>query len=225
MQRSYAFTFSWLVALGASACGNPNTTPDTSSGGGGAGATSTTSSSSTGQGGAGLDLTCDDYCDRIMAGCIDGNQQYPSREACMSTCATFPLGSLDDTRGDTLGCRIYQLGFLALAADTKCAHGGPSGGDLRGGPEGICGDGCEAFCALEASACAGSEAQYATTAECLASCDLFPGPQSTDDFDVGDQSGDTFNCRLYHLVAATTDPATHCPHTAPSEVEDPCSGP
>jgi len=30
----------------------------------------------------------------------------------------------------------------------------------------------------------------------------------------GDTSGNTFECRVYHLGAAAGDPATHCPHAA-----------
>jgi len=213
------------VACGSSDVdGTGGASGDGGAGQGGATATGATGTGATGTGGDSAELTCDYYCAKIMGNCVDGNQQYPSEESCQAACETYPPGALGDRRGDTLGCRIYQLGFLKLSADTKCAHGGPSGGDLRGGLDGICGDGCEAFCALEAAVCDGENQQYADSSACLAACDAFPGPESSNDFDVGDQAEDTFNCRLYHLTAATSDPATHCPHTKPSETGDPCSG-
>ncbi len=214
-----------IVALAASsaACGSSSGDGSGGAGGGeaGQGGAATTSQ---GTGGDAPELTCDYYCSKIMTGCVDGNQQYPSEESCQVACETYPPGTLADKRGDTLGCRIYQLGFLRLSADTKCAHGGPSGGDLHGGIDGICGDGCQAFCTLEEAVCTGANQQYADSEACLAACNAFPGPESSNDFDVGDQAEDTFNCRLYHLTAATSDPAVHCPHTKVAETGDPCTG-
>jgi len=196
-----------------------------SSGGGGSGDQGGGGSGASGLGGegGGAELGCDHYCATIVEACVMGNQQYADVPSCLSVCASFPPGTLADQTGDTLGCRLYQLGFTDLAADTKCAHGGPSGGDLHGGLGGICGDGCEAFCNLETLACTGPDEQYATVVECLAACADFPGPSSSDDFDTGDSTGDTFNCRLYHLTAAATEPATHCIHTKPMAAGDPCS--
>jgi hypothetical protein len=208
-----------LAALLA-ACGD-----SAQSGGGGSGDHGGGGSGASGLGGqgGGAELTCDSYCATVTQACVAGNLQYASLANCLAVCPSFPLGTLQDQIGDTLGCRIYQLGFTDLAADTKCAHGGPSGGDLHGGLGGICGDGCEAFCNLEAIACTGPDQQYATADECLAACGEFPGPSSSDDFDAGDSSGDTFNCRLYHLTAAATEPGTHCIHTKPMASGDPCS--
>ncbi|MFO0551325.1 MAG: hypothetical protein U0271_23245 [Polyangiaceae bacterium] len=207
------FAFPVLVACGDSGTGGTGGL----GGGGSAGA-----GGAAGSGGAPPELTCDYYCSTIDARCFDGNQQYSTVDDCLAVCDSFPVGALGDTTGDSLGCRIYQVGFTKKAADTKCAHAGPSGGDQRGGAGGICGDGCEAFCNLEMQACTGANQQYATNDDCMTACDAFPGSAAADDFDTGDTSGDTFNCRLYHATAAATDPDIHCTHTKVGTPNDPC---
>ena len=204
-----------FAMAGSQACG------DSGSGTGGAGSSSLTATASSGEGGAAT-LGCQYYCDRITSLCTDQNQQYLDLANCLTVCSSFPLGALGDKSADTLGCRIVEEEFLKMAPDTKCAHAGPSGGDLRGTQPGICGDGCEAFCNLEAVTCTDTLAQYASKAECMTACQSFPGQASSDDFDLGDTAGDTYNCRLYHLVAAASDPDTHCKHTKPSATGDPC---
>lgn len=66
---------------------------------------------------------------------------------------------------------------------------------------------CSSYCTDIQAACTGDNAQYASEAECLSSCEGF-ATTGTD----GDTSGDTLQCRVYHTGAAATDPATHCAH-------------
>jgi hypothetical protein len=220
MNRNWALAGGVAAATALTgACGD-----STSGGGGSTSSIVASASASSGQGGAGA-LTCDFYCSKVMPSCLSQNQQYLDLANCLSVCASFSPGALDDQKKDTLGCRVAEAGFVKVAPDTKCAHAGPSGGDLRGSQPGICGDGCEAFCNLEPMACTGAQQQYASASECMTACAAFPGQMSSDDFDTGDVKGNTFNCRLYHAVAAASDPLTHCPHTKPSATADPCTGP
>jgi hypothetical protein len=64
---------------------------------------------------------------------------------------------------------------------------------------------CADFCAGEIVTCPET---YADEAACLAECDAWAC--GTED----DTAGNTLACRVYHLGAAQTDAATHCPHTA-----------
>jgi hypothetical protein len=159
-------------------------------------------------------LTCDDYCTEVMVDCTAGYQQYVDASHCKAVCASFPEGTLSDTKNDTLGCRIYHGGGPAKAnAALHCGHSGPNGGDIDptdGAVGPACGEGCEAFCNLAETACTGANQQYTDTAACMAECKTFKA--STKPFDVSQTSADDFNCRFYHASAASIDPATHCKH-------------
>ena len=65
-------------------------------------------------------------------------------------------------------------------------------------------DQCATFCGDYETTC-GAEVAWAT---CAADCEgLALG-------EAGATSGDTFECRVYHLSVAADDAATHCPHAA-----------
>jgi hypothetical protein len=175
---------------------------------------SMSSSSSTGSGGTGggAGLSCEAYCTTIMAGCTADNAQYPSQDSCVASCAGFPEGTAADMGGNTLGCRTYHAGVAddsAANATAHCHHAGPSGGD------GTCGMNCEGFCSVAMAVCTGANAQWNTADECNTDCTAFMF-DPTNTFDVtNDTSGNTYNCRLYHLTNAARDAAsatTHCPH-------------
>jgi len=68
---------------------------------------------------------------------------------------------------------------------------------------------CDAYCTAVAANCSGAEAQYGSTATCLAACAAFP--QGT----LGDMSGNSLECRAYHAGAAASDATTHCVHAGP----------
>jgi hypothetical protein len=54
--------------------------------------------------------------------------------------------------------------------------------------------------------CTGSNAVY-TAAMCMTKCALIPTSGQPND-----TSGDSVQCRIYHLGAAAADPVLHCPH-------------
>ncbi len=142
------------------------------------------------------ELSCDYYCELMEATC-------GGLADCQEVCATFhgwPEGPGIGAGGNTLGCRIAQ----AQAGD--CTAASPSGGN-------VCGTWCEVYCDLEAKNCPDGDSLYADHAECLAACDdFFDGGQA------GETSGDSVQCRIYHLgVAGDPDAggaAVHCPHGA-----------
>jgi hypothetical protein len=59
--------------------------------------------------------------------------------------------------------------------------------------------------------------------QCLSACDIVPDLSRPPDnlrYNVSQQSGDSLQCRLFHVSAATMDPTTHCIHAAGGS---PCS--
>lgn len=148
----------------------------------------------------GTNAACTAYCTAIMTNCTGANAQYPSMAICQSTCSRFAPGTAADMAGNTLGCRAYHATAAATGV-VHCPHAGPSG-------DGICGANCEGFCSVAATAC---PTAFATTAACMTACAGFTGVAGHYT-SMGSTSGNTFNCREYHLTAATADPATHCGH-------------
>lgn len=70
---------------------------------------------------------------------------------------------------------------------------------------------CANYCATVMAHCAGTNAQWETLGDCLASCATWPlGTEA-------DNAGNTLGCRLYHAgVPATNNATIHCPHGGPS---------
>jgi hypothetical protein len=161
--------------------------------------------------------TCAAYCAKIMASCTGASAQYPSTDACLAACATFPPGTPGNTSGDSLACRATHTGS---ATPSECANAGPTGGDTRavdGG--GTCGDGCAAFCDLAQTVCTGTNAQFADKATCLSSlgCGFF-APLANPPYSMADTSKNDFGCRMYYLTLAAADSAsavTNCKKIVP----------
>ena len=142
---------------------------------------------------------CDSYCATITMNCGGEFTQYGSPEMCQGACAAFPPGVPGEMANNTLACRSYHAEAAAMANDVHCTHAGPGG-------DGACGSNCEGFCGIAGKYC--PEA-WADTDACLTAC---AGFNTAERYDASDIAGDTFACRLYHLTAATIDPATHCGH-------------
>lgn len=144
-------------------------------------------------------VDCQSYCDLVMLNCAGDFSQYGSDQTCETSCAAFAPGSPGDTSGNSLACRHYHAGAAAMANDVHCGHAGP-GGDMA------CGSNCEGFCAIAGKYCPDA---WPDNDACIVACSGF----ATDEvYDANDVSGDTFACRLYHVTAASLDPATHCAH-------------
>ena len=213
-----------LLAVLLSACGSSSSDGgDAGTGGSATGGTSETGGTPDGgaTGGTGGGATggeadastpaadCDGYCAAVQAACTGANAQYADDAACQTACAGFATTGMDgDTSGDTLQCRLYHVGVAADDPDTHCGHAGPDGG-------GVCvdaapADPCEAYCQDIQAACTGDNAQFADDGACMAACMHYAATGMD-----GDTSGDTLQCRVYHVGAAADDPATHCMHAGP----------
>ncbi len=162
--------------------------------------------------------TCAAYCAAIQAACTGDNAQYSSEADCVEYCtnvAAFELGADGDQTGNTVGCRSYHAGVASTTdPDVHCAHAGPTGGAA-------CGTWCENYCHLAEKNCTEDNALYADDAACATACEAF----RTDGV-IGDATGDTVQCRMYHLgTPASGDPTTHCGHGGETPTDfcvDPC---
>jgi hypothetical protein len=70
---------------------------------------------------------------------------------------------------------------------------------------------CDVYCAAAGANCTDANALYGDDATCHQVCEHFP---ETGDVNAAD--GNSVQCRLYHLGAAKSDPATHCAHGSAS---------
>jgi hypothetical protein len=140
---------------------------------------------------------------------------------------------------DTLGCRLWHAHKAEGDPATHCRHAGPLGSQacctVPDGAAGCEPRPCEPFCKLDLAYCGGDRlgAVYGNMqGYCHSVCSSdagFPyvagsqggsadGGMAFDLFDENGQlweSGDTLNCRLWHLqkALATGDLNFHCPHT------------
>ena len=173
--------------------------PMTTSGGTSTGGDDTSTGDATTADPTGSGLSCAAYCGTIATNCIAEWTQWGMDAFCMSACELFPVGTVDDLMGNTLGCRTYHAGAAAMDPSVHCVHAGPGG-------SGACGANCDGFCSLARGAC---PEEWPDAATCPTAC---MGFADTEPYDASDVGGDTFACRLYHATAATKDPVTHCAH-------------
>jgi hypothetical protein len=78
---------------------------------------------------------------------------------------------------------------------------------------------CENYCTLIEANCTGANDQFASMQNCLDTCESYPRGMLTDTM------GNTLGCRIYHSMAAASDPGTHCGHAGPlggGECGEPC---
>lgn len=160
-------------------------------------------------------LSCEAYCETIQSVCAGNNLQFSSTDACIGLCSTYPVGTLDDESGNTLGCRIHVLETSqAMIEGSDCAAAGPGG-------DGVCGSNCESFCTSMVTVCPQS---FESKGDCMAVCDPLAdcGTYSVDPNTTPDDP--SVQCRLYHISAAaiailgatpgelTPSQTKHCPH-------------
>lgn len=153
------------------------------------------------------ELSCANYCAQMAETCADADQQYASDEACQKLCASFPVGTIDDQEGDTLGCRLNAIKDAVATGEAHdaCLAAGPGG-------SGRCGTNCESFCTSLEALCA---TEFATVAAldggCLGYCSDIPDCEDYAADPLRDDN--SLQCRLFHLSSAAVQPTTHCKHT------------
>jgi len=149
---------------------------------------------------------CTAYCATITANCTTTNSQYADAASCLQECTTnygWALGMMGDTSGNSVGCRAYHAGAAMSNAMVHCPHAGPTGGN-------VCGSWCENYCYLALRNCTGGNSIYPDIGTCMTTCGQIPTGGKPND-----TSGNTVQCRIYHLGLAgmnAASAATHCPH-------------
>jgi len=185
-----------------------------------------------GAGGAGQCGTPQEaFCDVAIKACnssataspYNGLAQYASKAACAQQAMAYPRTTPGVTSGNSLECRAYHasvaLSGAAGGAVGHCFHTGQLGG------LGVCGTGCEGFCATAGYACNGTNMPFSTTDECLKYCATFP--VSGNQIPGTATSGNSLECRSYHVGVALISPAAvdktaHCSHARAVSASNTC---
>jgi len=157
--------------------------------------------------------------------------------ACQTACtAQYKWVQTDDNKsagssGDDIDCRTQHATLAAqatTAADKTlhCGHAGPTGNKL-------CGTECDVYCDLQIKNCttqnpnfpAGQTPNFPDKATCESQCQAVNGgtgftfdttkPRaiSSSDPTLATNSGDTFQCRVWHVGEAAAGPNPHCFHS------------
>jgi len=117
------------------------------------------------------------------------------------------VGTAGDTSGNSLACRIHHTAWSV--ATGHCGHGNRFGGSVA--TDFACLDSLvDPYCFLAQTYCSGPNELFGDLAECISTAQSYGVTGN-----LGDYTGDTIQCRLYHLELAAGDPAVHCPHASP----------
>lgn len=147
----------------------------------------------------------------MQANCTGPNAAYTSLDVCLGVCATLPPGGPEEPIGNTVACRLEQARMAGNSPEPEEYCPGASFGGADD-----CGEDCETYCMVLQSTC---PEQYAAAADCVPKCRALSRAPSQAPID--NHEGDTLDCRLAHLSAATLEPASHCNHArlAPMRTE------
>lgn len=156
-----------------------------------------------GGGDAGPTTPCGAYCNAVMANCTAQFQQYRDQTTCLAVCSHLPLGTAGEDTGDTVACRLTHAQAVTGTGEpgTECPVAGPGG-------SGVCGSNCDGYCTLMHTICAD---KFATIPDCETACSGVP---DLGGYNSSIEGGNSIQCRLYHVSAASLVPSTHCPHAA-----------
>lgn len=156
---------------------------------------------------------CEQYCTEIQANCTGNLEIYPSMAVCLDTCATLPAGEPGDMTGNSVQCRLENAKLAKTTGEPEfhCPAAGPGGtasGEGDAGGTDVCGTNCEGFCTIMLQICPD---EYVSLTACRQDCDSLT---DLGGFNDSIQSGDSVQCRLYHVGAATQATVPHCSHAA-----------
>ena len=160
---------------------------------------------------------CTSYCDETLANCTDELAVYSAREGCMGVCMAMPAGAVGEADGQhSVVCRLNQARLARASGEASfyCPRADVGGAALMPGGT-RCGSDCESYCQLSDTLCPEN-----TVPDCVQKCTGLPSHTAA----YHSYAGDSLQCRLAHLGAATLDPDAHCPHTtlAPQPGDAPC---
>jgi len=145
---------------------------------------------------------CIDYCDDMDKNCgiESGFPQYTKRANCVSVCNAYEPGD-SEAIGDNLACRAQRAKLAGGGrASESCPDAGPASE--------ACGSKCESWCKFEEKACPST---LIGDLNCEAACAFLP---SNVGFNASTmQTGNSIECRIYHVNAGLTSNAEfHCRH-------------
>jgi hypothetical protein len=164
------------------------------------------------EGGTSGGANCNDYCAAIMQNCTGPNSEYESMDICMAMCVVFDTSNAtpSDTGNNDIACHTFFAQQAATTPNQNCEYAGPLGG-------GHCGTNpCQNFCDLATGYCTGDLPKPYPNNDCPCACAAYTYLLGGDAGDLSFESGNTLNCRLYHLQAAYGSDMLgkfHCPHT------------
>ena len=84
--------------------------------------------------GVSREMLCSNYCQGLSTICTGANAQFPSVQACLAACngPDWACGTLGQTTGNTLFCRISHLALaIAAAPALECPNAGPTSAVCR----------------------------------------------------------------------------------------------
>jgi hypothetical protein len=201
-----------LAAVTACSSSSSSGAASVDAGADGSAAADTSTSNDAGGGDTGqqqLPVTCQNYCSVVTSACIGNNAEYLTNDTCLKMCSNMTLGTQGDMTGDTVACRQAFAEIAAADPMTNCPSAGPTGGDVCGPNR------CVSWCELDRDLC--GTIAYADEPSCETACAGFPYNANGETVQL---TGDTLNCRIYHIEAAYGSPdgsilqETHCAHTS-----------
>ena len=179
-------------------------------------------------GGAGEACCDDDQCGDMLV-CEIGicKSCGGTDEACCPVGTACIAGYCDTTDTCANGCLIDDVSYTDQQVNpaNDCQLCDASSNAWQNQPNNtVCGDGtglcyegtctsltCENYCDIISNDCTStSHSQYVASNICIASCQAFAVGV------IGDTTGNTLACRLYHAIGATADQNTECPAAGPS---------
>lgn len=157
--------------------------------------------------------SCEVYCALALHEGGPCGGLYADEASCVSACEGFAEdGRIGEGAGDTIQCRLDHLqgAILVSAAEgeadvsDRCEAAGPSGGRFcRALDDTTCDDYCDEITARCPTA-------YASRAACESACATFPEAPAGQGAAAA-RTGHTRQCRMFHSLAAVSDPEGHCP--------------
>lgn len=159
---------------------------------------------------------CETYCNAVAASCTAAaDAPYSGLTGdCLTVCntrAAWPATGAT-ANSNSLACRTTHAQLAANPGPpaVHCPHAGPTGGT-------VCGSYCANYCYLALRNCTGANQLFADDAACQTACaGLTVGASANA------TTGNSVQCRINHLLAASAAPATHCPHGSVTSTAGTC---
>jgi hypothetical protein len=159
---------------------------------------------------------CETYCNAVAASCTaatDNPYVNPNLTgSCLDVCNTRAAWPATGANTNSLACRTTHAQLAASPGPpaVHCPHAGPTGGT-------VCGSYCANYCYLALRNCTGTNQLFADDATCQTACTgLTVGATANA------TTGNSVQCRINHLLAASATPAVHCAHGSVASTAGTC---